>query len=289
MEDSLNISKKIVELLCAAGNGDAALLYLWQTAGDSTLPCPLGEEKRRAAVETLTRLGLWQGEKTPTLRKEERPQYSENSLQKNLQERDFSCLQGEAQRLLGRILSTEELKSLLSIYDYLRLPTEVVCLLISYCVQRAKQRSGKMPSMRTIEKEAYAWSDMGIDSVEAAVEYVQAASYRASQQGKIAGLLQIKGRRLTDGECQYINRWLDWGFPQETIALAYEKTILNTGDLKWPYLNSILARWQEKGLLTVEDVRRGDGARPTATQQKKKPVGNAERDALRRLMGEKED
>ncbi len=288
MDESLNISKKIVELLCAAGSGDAALLYLWQAAGNTALPCPLGEEKRRSAVETLTRLGLWQGEKETTLRKEERPQYSEDTLQNTLRDKDFSRLVGETQRLLGRILSTEELKTLLSVYDYLRMPTEVVCLLISYCVQRAKQRGGRMPSMRSIEKEAYAWSDMGIDCVEAAVEYVQAASYRASRQGKIAELLQIKGRRLTDGECQYINRWLDWGFPQETIALAYEKTVLNTGDLKWPYMNSILARWQEKGLFTVEDVRRGDGTRPQTPQQKKKSVGNAERDALRRLMGEED-
>ena len=289
MEDSLNISKKIVELLCAAGNGDATLLYLWQMAGNASLPCPLGEEQRRKAVETLTRLGLWQGEKTPTLRKEERPQYSEDSLQKNLREKDFSRLVGESQRLLGRVLSTEELKTLLSLYDYLRLPTEVVCLVISYCVQKAKLRGGRMPSMRSIEKEAYAWADMGIDSVESAAEYMQAASYRQSQMGKIAQLLQIKSRRLTDGECQYINRWLQWGFPQETIALAYEKTILNTGDLKWPYMNSILARWQEKGLFTVEDVRRGDGTRAQTSQQKKQSVGNAERDALRRLMGEKED
>ncbi len=286
--EELHISKKVVALLCAAGNGDAALLYLWQAAGDTSLPCPLGEEKRRSAVETLTRLGLWQGEKAPTLKKDQRPEYSEDSLQKNLRDKDFSRLVGEVQRLLGRILSTEELKSLLSVYDYLRMPTEVVCLVISYCVQRAKVRGGRMPSMRTIEKEAYSWADMGIDSVEAAVEYMQAASYRASQQGKIAELLQIKGRRLTDGECQYINRWLTWGFPQETIALAYEKTVLNTGDLKWPYMNSILARWQEKGLFTVEDVRRGDGARPQTPQQKKKSVGNAERDALRRLMGEED-
>jgi DnaD/phage-associated family protein len=287
MDKYLQIPQKVAELLCIAGNGDAALLYLWQAAGDPALPCPLGESQRKSAVETLSRLGLWQGEKTPILQKDEKPQYSENTLQKTLDDKDFSRLVGETQRLLGRVLSTEELKSLLSVYDYLRLPTEVACLLVSYCIQRSKLRSGRMPSLRAIEKEAYAWADKGIDSVEAAVEYVQAASYRQSRVGQIASLLQIKNRRLTDGECQYIDRWLSWGFPQETIALAYEKTVMNTGDLKWPYMNSILARWQEKGLMTVEDVRQGDGAR-TAPQQKKKSVGNAERDALRRLMGEED-
>ena len=60
------------------------------------------------------------------------------------------CLVGEAQRRLGRVLSTEELKILLSLHDYLGLPTEVIGILITYCIQRSRARGlVRAPSLRT--------------------------------------------------------------------------------------------------------------------------------------------
>ena len=72
------------------------------------------------------------------------------------------------------------------------------------------------------------------------------------------------------------------GFDNESIALAYERTCLNTGGLNWPYLNKIMIRWHEAGLHTVEQIRAGDT---------KKGRGNAPRQldadelaAIERLM-----
>ena len=282
----MELSTDALRLLFAAGSGDAALLYLWQTANDETLPCPLTDERRQAALEVLTRLGLAPAEEKP-LHRQEKPAYSEDSLTGSLQKKDFSALVGEAQRLLGRVLSTEELKCLLSIHDYLRLPQEVTGLLISYCVQRARYRGVRAPGMRTIEKEAYHWADLGIDNVEAAVQYMQGALMRQSRRGGIARLLQITARRLTSAEEEFIDQWIAWGFPDDAIRLAYEKTCLNTGGLKWQYLHSILKSWNEKGLHTVQEIKNGDGAKPAATA-KKRQVTDLERDAVRRLMERKE-
>lgn len=79
------------------------------------------------ATDTLRQLGLWQEER-PVHPTPERPQYTEEDLTREQQAGDgrFRNLVGEAQRRLGRTLSTEELKILLSLIDYLRLPTEVV-------------------------------------------------------------------------------------------------------------------------------------------------------------------
>lgn len=282
----MELSKETLRLLFAAGSGDAALLYLWLSARDETLPCPLTEARRQAAAEVLTRLGLAAGEDKP-LRRQEKPSYSEDSVTGNLQDKGFSSLVGEAQRLLGRILSTEELKSLLSIHDYLRLPQEVTGLLISYCVQRARHRGVRAPGMRTIEKEAYHWADLGIDNVEAAVQYMQGALMRQSRRGAVARLLQITARRLTAAEEEFIDQWIAWGFQDDAIRLAYEKTCLNTGGLKWNYLHSILKSWNEKGLHTVQEIKDGDGAKPAATA-KKRQVTDLERDAVRRLLERKE-
>lgn len=284
MENALYLTKETVNRLLAAGDGDAALYYLWSQS-DKAMPCPLNGECLEKAKATLCRLGL--GDEEKPLIRDARPTYTEQAVAQNLQEREFSSLVGAAQRMLGRILSTEELKSLLSIHEYLRLPGEVVSVLITYCIQRNKARGVRAPSMRNIEKEAYRWADEGIDTIEIAVSHMQAQLARQSRHGRIAAMLQVAGRRLTQGEENYVNQWVDWGFPDEAICLAYEKTCLNTGGLRWQYLHSILKSWHEKGLHTVKQIREGDGGAKKPAE-KKRAVSDFELDAVRKLMEHQE-
>jgi len=271
-------------LLAAAADGDAALYYLWLCAGEDAAPCPLSGQRLSHARALLEQLGLLPREERP-LERETRPVYSEQAVTKSLADREFQMLVGETQRQLGRVLSTEEIKCLLSIYDYLRLPGEVVSLLISYCIRRAQSRGGRLPNMRTIEKEAYFWADQGIDTVPAAVAHVQKKLLEQQRTVSMARVLQITDRRLTPAEEKYVRQWLDWGFPEKTVQMAYERTCLNTGGLKWPYLNAILKSWQEKGLHTPEEVSAGDGAAPAAGSKKKPAVSEMEREAIKKLMG----
>lgn len=282
----MELSQQALRLLCAAADGDAALLYLWQNAEDPTIPCPLTAERKKNAEEVLARLGLVPQPEKP-LRQEVRPEYSEDAVRENLGQREFQALLGQAQRQLGRILSTEEMKGLLSIHDYLRLPPEVVSVLISYCIQHTRDRTGRMPGMRTIEKEASRWVDMGIDTVDAAIQYNQRMQVRRNRRFGICRVLQITDRRLTQAEEQYVYQWVDWGFPDDVIGLAYEKTCLNTGGLRWAYLHSILKSWHEKGLHTLKQVKEGDGAKPKAGA-KKPQVSDLQKEALRKLMEKQE-
>lgn len=48
------------------------------------------------------------------------------------------------------------------------------------------------------------------------------------------------------------------GFRDDTIRMAYERTCLNTGALKWAYMNSILTSWHEQNLHTPEEILAGD-------------------------------
>jgi DNA replication protein DnaD len=100
----------------------------------------------------------------------------------------------------------------------------------------------------------------------------------------IKHLLQIRGRRLTAAEERYAYAWSEWGFDDETIMMAYEKTCINTGGLKWPYMNSILKRWHEAGLHNADQVRAGDSkAQPKSERRDLSPD---ELDAIRRMMEE---
>ena len=172
---------------------------------------------------------------------------------------DFRMLYGETQRLLGRSLNTEELKILLSFDRYLGLPVEVISVLVSYCKDRARRKGNlRNPSLRAIEKEAYAWAEQGIDSLEEAAIFIHNQNVRASRVGQLMSLLQIRGRELTQAENRYAQQWLAMDLPDEVITLAYERTCLNTGGLSWAYMNKILTSWHEAGWKTVEQIQNAD-------------------------------
>lgn len=279
--------------LLSAASGDGALLYLYIRAGGDPLQAHsalrMNQARLDCATVSLKQLGLWP-EPPRILRPAEPPVYTESDLlQQQSQSEGFQQLIGEAQRRLGKLLSTEELKVLLSLYDYLGLPTEVVSVLISYCIQRARIRGGqRLPSMRTIEKEAYHWADLGIDTLEEAAAFMQMQLEKQTKVGRIRQILHLGERKLTPGEEKLVTQWIEWGFGEQEIALAFEKTCMNTGGLKWPYLNSILSSWHEQGLHTLSSIEAGDKT-PTKAAPAQAAPSQLAKDAVARMMQFQED
>ena len=278
------------KLLCTA-SGDAALLYLYIKSGNDASGAEedlrMSDTRLACASATLRQLGLWPEERKTVVFTGERPNYTEKEVMQAMNSNtDFSALYGEVQRQLGRTLNTEELKILLGFVNYLNLPVDVISVLISYCKDRARRRgSTRNPSLRTIEKEAYAWAEQGIDTMEEAAAFIQNQNLRQSRMGKIMDILQIHGRRLTPTEERYAQSWLDMGFEDEAIAIAYERTCLNTGSMAWPYMNKILLRWHEAGLMTAAEIRDRD-RKPTVPKGATGQLGDAELEAIQQLMKE---
>ena len=286
----LNVPRADLVKLLGSASGDAAMLYLFLQSGnayeDAEAALHMNGSRLSCAGATLRQLGLWQPEKHSRVMPGERPSYSETDVLHAMDhDMDFKSLLGEIQRLLGRSLNTEEIKILLGFVRYLGFSGEVICVLICYCKDRARRKGNlRNPSLRTIEKEAYAWSEQGIDTVEEAAAFIQAQNLRYSKLGELMRILQIRGRSLTAGEEKFATAWLEMGFGEDALQLAYERTCLNTGGMNWAYMNRILTRWHEAGLHSVEEVKRGD----------KKPVpkgasgklGQAELDAIQNLLKE---
>lgn len=285
----LTIEKSHLERLLCATSGDAALLYLYLQGGNDPANAEkdlhLSESRLSCAGATLRQLGLWQEQKTRLI-PGERPAYSETDVIRAMDtDRSFRALYGEVQRLLGKNLNTEELKILLGFVRYLGLPGEVISVLVCYCKERARQKGNlRNPSLRTIEKEAYAWAEQGIDTMEEAAGYIQSQNIRHSRVGKLLQILQIRGRNLTTGEERFAQQWLDMGFSEDAFALAYERTCLNTGGLNWAYMNRILTRWHEAGLHTADQVKNGD--KKPAPKGATGELGNAELAAIQSIMQE---
>ena len=270
----IRLDEQELSRLLGSGNGDACLLYLYMKSHGTLVLAEASEALRlephrlEMAVTILTQLGLIAAPAAAAAPTPDAHRYTERDVNTaQQQDQNFRLLVGEAQRRLGRTLSGEELKTLLALHDFLRLPTEVIGLLIHYCIQRSRSRgNSRMPSMRAIEKEGYTWAEQGIDTVEAAAGYMNRNLQQLATVNRYQSLLGIAQRRLAPGEERYLQQWAQLRFPDEVITLAYERTCLSTGGLKWQYMDAILRRWDEQGLRTIQDIEQKD-ARPARNER----------------------
>lgn len=278
------ISTTAAEKLISSHDGDAALLYLCLVHEGGELEQAAGRlcrtlRQMEDAEEKLRRMGLLplsgpvQVQSAAPARvegaAEELPQYTAEEIsRRSAKDTGFTLVLDEAAKVMGKKLSGADMRVLFGIYDYLGLPVEVIVELLYYCGEICESRRGsaddskpRRPSARFIEKEAYTWVNREIMTLEQAEEYIRSRRERRSLVGSVKAALGISGRELSASEEKLISAWLDMGFDESVIALAYDRTVLNTGGLKWPYMNKILQSWQGKNLHTVEQIEREDPPR----------------------------
>lgn len=271
--------------------GDAALLYiaLCRAGGDpSAAEGRLGWETLRlsAAYESLQGAGLVGARPAaavPALRDNAPPEYNTRDVVAALEgDASFAALQREVERRLGAMLTPTDLKQLYTIYDYLALPPEVILTLTIWCVEEMEEKYGigRRPRMSQIKKTAYRWRDLGIDTLGAAEEFLQRQKGLHARERELLPKLGVRGRAPLDKERDYLAAWIDWGFPDEVILLAYERTVLKKQTMSWPYMNSILKSWHGKGLHTVQAVEAGDVS-PAAKEQAATPAERENRRSRR--------
>lgn len=290
--EAVHISRDDAHKLLSSGSGDAALLYIYINSGnplaDAAVALRLNETRLSCAEATLRQLGLWPQEQSKLLMGGEKPVYTEQDVLHTMDtDPSFRRLYGEVQRRLGRTLTTEELKILLSFVRYLGLPEDVICVLVSFCQERARRKGSlRNPALRTIEKEAYAWAEQGIDTMEAAAAFIHRQNLYNSRLSKLMRQLQIHGRTLTAAEEKYASQWLQMGFDDDVITMAYERTCLNTGGLNWAYMHKILLRWKDAGYRTAEDVRRSDHKPGTPAKGGQRELDADEIAAIQKMLQE---
>lgn len=295
------ISPAVLDRLIAAHDGDVALLYLYRvrtgTLDAERAARDLCRTRREidAADEKLTRLtqGGVAGEFSPAAAsasaatadaeinagravgasaRESAPQAPEDTLpeyraaelaRRSREDERFAAILAEAQRVMGRALSSVDMKTLFGIYDYLALPADVIMLLINHVGKQYSERYGtsRRPSARALEKEAYRWANREILTLEQAEDYIRALAARKTALAEAKEAMGIAGRELTKTETEYISSWLDMGYDAQSIAIAYDRTVTNTGALRWSYMNKIISSWRDSGLFTPEEIEQKDPRR----------------------------
>ena len=292
--DILAMDRRAADRLIAAGSGDGALLYLWLLGhGGELVPSAARKALKwddirlEQAVAALKTIGLSDGsareEAPPPAAPDGPPEYTAADITRELEEMgsSFPGLVSEVQRRLGKILSTADLKILYTLYDYLALPAEVICLLVSWCVEEFERKygPGRRPRMSIVQKEGFTWKRLGVDTVQAAEAHLKRQELYRTREGEVLRLLDIPPRPLVKEERKKVAAWTDMGFEDAALRLAYEKTVYKKQKMDWDYMNGILARWHRANLHTLAEIEGADKPlrKASGMQDQPNPPGEADR------------
>lgn len=298
---ALAMTVQAADRLIKLDSGDAALLYLRLLRRGELTGLSWPQDRLQGALEQLRALGLAPGEALPApeppAQEVPPPDYSTEDITQALADgaSTFPALAEEVERRLGKRLSAADLKSLYTLYDHLALPSEVILMLVGWCIEEVARKygPGRRPFLSQIRKEGFSWARLGIDTMERAEEHVERLTRLRSREAQVLRLLDITPRPLVEREKSYIAAWDDMGFDDEAIRMAYERTVLKKQSMDWGYMNGILRRWHEKELHTAAAIRTGDreprpvragGQTPPPSPAAQEQRAREDMERMRRLM-----
>lgn len=285
----LSLSGEAADRLLALNDPDATLLYLHLLRRGDARGLNWPVDRLHAARDRLVSQKLLAGAQAAQLTApqpeplpEAAPEYTTADITQALAPSSpFSTLADEVERRLGKKLSTTDLKTLFSLYDHLALPPEVILLIVTFCIQEQERKygPGRKPFLSVIRREAAQWARNGVDTLEQAEVHLSRLMSLRSREREVARLLELPERELVDRERKYIAQWLEQGFSDDALRLAYEKTVMGTASktMDWRYMNGILRRWHEKGLHTAAQIQNGEHAPRRATPPTAAPADPAKR------------
>lgn len=157
----------------------------------------------------------------------------------------------DIERLLGRPLSPKEMTTYLSWQDEFNFSSELILILLEYCVSRGKS------DYRYIEKVAIAWHDMNITTIDDAQNYIKKTEDKWVKIRHILNYLGIKNPELMKPQEEMLEKWIiDYAFPLEVIEKACNICFqrLNRSDFK--YIDGILSSWNKNNLKTLADIEK---------------------------------
>lgn len=151
-----------------------------------------------------------------------------------------------AEQYLGKTLTKTDIDTITYFYDGLEMPADLIEYLIESCVENGHR------NIHYIQKVALSWYDEGIKNIDAAKNRAQ--SYNKNCY-TILNAFGIKNRGPADTEVDFIRKWTDeFGFTLDIVREACNRTIAATHQPSFEYADTILQRWMQAGVHTLDDI-----------------------------------
>ncbi len=183
---------------------------------------------------------------------------------------------------MGHPLSPTESTTVLYWYDGMGMSSDLIEYLVEYCIECGHK------DMNYMNKVAINWSEKGIDTKEKAMSSVKDYS---SIYNSVIHAFGIKGRNLSVLEAAYVDRWQrEYGFSEEMIKEACNRTILKAHDPSFNYADTILRSWHEAGVNSFSDVEAVDEAFSKRNKSvKQRSRSNTKQDKFHNFKGHEYD
>lgn len=176
----------------------------------------------------------------------ERTEYSRNQLMQFQEDETVKELLFVSERYLGHTLNNTEIQMILYWLDKLQFSQDLIEYLIEQCVAKNHM------SVRYMDKIALSWAEAGIHTLSGAKEASFSHNHTVHAVLKAFG---ISNRTLAGGELEFVQKWSnEWGFSDEIISLACQKTILCIHQVSFDYAHSILKSWKDQNVRTLNDI-----------------------------------
>ena len=155
-----------------------------------------------------------------------------------------------AEQYLGKTLTHAEMDAITYFYDTLHMSADLIEYLLESCVESGHK------SMHYIQKVAFSWAEAGIETVAQAKE--ESMLYSRSCY-TVLNAFGIKNRGPAASELDYIRKWSEeYAFAPDIIEEACRRTIMATHQPSFEYADSILKKWHERDIRSLNDVARLD-------------------------------
>lgn len=160
---------------------------------------------------------------------------------------NFSRLLFIAEQYMGTPLSRNDCETFAWLYDRLKMNVGLLEYLVEYCVTNGHRNT------RYMEAVAIDWHQKKIRTVEQARIYTPLHDKNIYAVMKALGL---QGRQPAPGERQIIDRWFrKYGFSLDIVVEACNRTMISIHEPNLKYVESILIRWKEAGISTLEELQ----------------------------------
>lgn len=178
-----------------------------------------------------------------------KPSYTTEQLQHFCNDESIEEILFLAQTYVGKTLTASDMKTVIFFSDVLHFSNDLIDYLLQYCVELGKK------DFRYMEKVAISWAEQGITTPKEAYEV--SSKYNKA----VYTIMNALGKTSTptNKEMEYITRWTkDYGFSNDIIMEACDRTVLATDKHRFEYAEGILKNWKLNDVKKKEDISQMD-------------------------------